>query len=109
MVEVAQHLKGRDFVRIGTWNSEELKTALDLADELKELRKQREPHELLPGRMLGMIYHANLLLEQAEQAYRIAARLAPNEAQWAYARAVLEEKHAAREIVVESALAARSG
>ena len=56
MVEVAQHLKGRDFVRIGTWNSEELKTALDLADELKELRKQREPHELLPGRTLGMIF-----------------------------------------------------
>ena len=56
MIEVAQHLKGRDFVRIGTWNSEELKTALDLADELKELRKQREPHELLPGRTLGMIF-----------------------------------------------------
>jgi ornithine carbamoyltransferase len=56
MVEVAQHLKGRDFTRIGTWNSEELKTALDLADELKELRKQREPHELLPGRALGMIF-----------------------------------------------------
>ncbi|TML16346.1 MAG: ornithine carbamoyltransferase [Actinobacteria bacterium] len=56
MVEVAQHLKGRDFVRIGTWNSEELKAALDLADELKELRKRREPHELLPGRTLGMIF-----------------------------------------------------
>jgi ornithine carbamoyltransferase len=56
MVEVAQHLKGRDFVRIGTWNSEELKTALDLADELKELRKLRDPQELLPGRMLGMIF-----------------------------------------------------
>jgi ornithine carbamoyltransferase len=56
MVEVAQHLKGRDFTRIGTWNSEELKTALDFADELKELRKRREPHELLPGRMLGMIF-----------------------------------------------------
>ena len=56
MVEVAQNLKGRDFVRIGTWNSEELKTALDLADELKVLRKQREPHELLPGRTLGMIF-----------------------------------------------------
>ncbi|HEY3051450.1 MAG TPA: ornithine carbamoyltransferase [Gaiellaceae bacterium] len=56
MVEVAQHLKGRDFTRIGTWNSEELKTALDLADELKALRKEREPHELLPGRTLGMIF-----------------------------------------------------
>jgi ornithine carbamoyltransferase len=56
MVDVAQHLKGRDFVRIGTWNSEELKTALDLADELKALREQGEPHELLPGRTLGMIF-----------------------------------------------------
>ena len=56
MVEVAQHLKGRDFTRIGTWNSEELKTALDLADELKTLRERREPHELLPGRTLGMIF-----------------------------------------------------
>jgi ornithine carbamoyltransferase len=56
VVEVAQHLKGRDFTRIGTWNSEELKTALDLADELKALRQRREPHELLPGRSLGMIF-----------------------------------------------------
>ena len=56
MVEVAQHLKGRDFTRIGTWNSDELKTALDLADELKALRRKREPHELLPGRTLGMIF-----------------------------------------------------
>ena len=56
MVEVAQHLKGRDFTRIGTWNSEELKTALELADELKALRQRREPHELLPGRTLGMIF-----------------------------------------------------
>jgi ornithine carbamoyltransferase len=56
MVEVAQHLKGRDFTRIGTWNSDELKTALDLADELKALRQKREPHALLPGRTLGMIF-----------------------------------------------------
>jgi ornithine carbamoyltransferase len=56
MVEVAQYLKGRDFTRIGTWNSDELKTALDLADELKALRKSREPHELLPGRSIGMIF-----------------------------------------------------
>jgi ornithine carbamoyltransferase len=56
MVEVAQHLKGRDFTRIGSWNSEELKTVLNLADELKALRQKREPHELLPGRTLGMIF-----------------------------------------------------
>ena len=38
MVEVAEHLKGRDFTRIGSWSSDELKTVLDLADELKELQ-----------------------------------------------------------------------
>src|SRR5438876_287722 len=31
MVEVPEHLKGRDFTRIGSWSSEELKTVLDLA------------------------------------------------------------------------------
>ena len=56
MVEVAEHLKGRDFTRIGSWSSEELKTVLDLADELKELQRRREPHELLPGRTVGLIF-----------------------------------------------------
>jgi len=56
MIEVPQHLKGRDFTRLGSWNTEELKTVLDLADSLKELQQQREPHELLPGRTLGMIF-----------------------------------------------------
>jgi ornithine carbamoyltransferase len=56
MVEVAEHLKGRDFTRIGSWNSADLTTILDLADELKRLRQTREPHELLPGRTLGMIF-----------------------------------------------------
>jgi ornithine carbamoyltransferase len=56
VVEVAQHLKGRDFTRIGSWSSEELKSVLDLADELKALRQKHEPHELLPGRTLGMIF-----------------------------------------------------
>jgi ornithine carbamoyltransferase len=56
MIEVAEHLKGRDFTRIGSWSSDELKTVLDLADELKALRRKREPHELLPGRTLGMIF-----------------------------------------------------
>ena len=56
MVEVAEHLKGRDFTRIGSWSSDELKTVLDLADELKSLRRERKPHELLHGRTLGMIF-----------------------------------------------------
>ena len=49
-------LKGRDFVRIGAWNRAELTTALDLADELKRLQERGEPHQLLPGRTLGMIF-----------------------------------------------------
>jgi ornithine carbamoyltransferase len=50
------HLKGRDFLRIGTWSRAELEVALDLADELKQLQRRREPHEVLPGRALGMIF-----------------------------------------------------
>ena len=35
---------------------EELEGTLDLADELKAARARREPHALLPGRSLGMIF-----------------------------------------------------
>ena len=42
---------------------------------------------------LGMAYHANLFLEQAAGAYRIAARLAPNDYQWAYCQAFLQEEN----------------
>ncbi|HLK68455.1 MAG TPA: tetratricopeptide repeat protein [Bryobacteraceae bacterium] len=42
---------------------------------------------------LGMAYHANLFLEQAASAYRIAARLAPNDYQWAYCQAFLQEEN----------------
>ena len=56
MIEVPQHLKGRDFTRIGSWSSDELKAVLDAADTLKTAQQAREPHELLPGRTLGMIF-----------------------------------------------------
>jgi ornithine carbamoyltransferase len=56
MIEVPQHLKGRDFTRIGSWSSEELKTVLDVADTLKAAQQAHEPQELLPGRTLGMIF-----------------------------------------------------
>jgi ornithine carbamoyltransferase len=56
MIEVPTHLKGRDFTRIGSWTSEELKTVLDLAGALKDAQRRGEPHELLPGRTLGMIF-----------------------------------------------------
>jgi ornithine carbamoyltransferase len=56
MRALPEHLRGRDFVRIGAWSRAELETVLDLAGELKELQRRREPHELLPGRALGMIF-----------------------------------------------------
>jgi ornithine carbamoyltransferase len=56
MPALLEHLKGRDFVRIGAWERADLEATLDLADELKELQRRREPHELLPGRALGMIF-----------------------------------------------------
>ncbi len=56
MLEVPEHLKGRDFTRIAAWSAEDLKVVLDLAAELKELQRRREEHRLLPGRALGMIF-----------------------------------------------------
>jgi len=42
---------------------------------------------------LGMTYDANLFLDQAARAYRIAARLAPGDYQWVYCQAFLEEEN----------------
>jgi ornithine carbamoyltransferase len=56
VVQVPEHLKGRDFTRMAAWSPEDIKTVLDLADELKELQRKREDHRLLPGRTLGMIF-----------------------------------------------------
>lgn len=41
---------------------------------------------------LGMIYHANQFFEQAESAYRIAARLAPRDYRWPFCRALALEE-----------------
>src|SRR5213592_2841200 len=56
MVAAVEDLKGRDFTRVADWSASELERVLDLADELKEQQKRREPHHLLPGRTLGMIF-----------------------------------------------------
>jgi tetratricopeptide (TPR) repeat protein len=42
---------------------------------------------------LGVAYHANEYPVQAAAAYRIAARLAPRDAQWVYCQALLEEEN----------------
>jgi ornithine carbamoyltransferase len=56
VIEVTDRLKGRHFTRMNDWSHEELRLALDLADELKAAQKAREDHRLLPGRGLAMIF-----------------------------------------------------
>jgi ornithine carbamoyltransferase len=56
VIDVSESLKGRSFTRVADWSSDELRSALDLADELKRLQAAREEHHLLPGRSLGMIF-----------------------------------------------------
>src|SRR5213083_227511 len=46
MPAVANSLKGRSFTRVSDWSP----------DELKRLQAGRQPHHLLPGRTLGMIF-----------------------------------------------------
>src|ERR1039457_6610096 len=43
---------------------------------------RRRPNSAEADGKLGMAYHANLFLEEAAAAYRIAARLAPNDYRW---------------------------
>jgi ornithine carbamoyltransferase len=56
LLDVAHDLKGRDFTRVADWSPDELRSCLDLADELKRLQQAGIEHRLLPGRTLGMIF-----------------------------------------------------
>ena len=49
-------LKGRSFTRVSDWSADELRTALDLADELKVERARRRELRILPGRTVGLIF-----------------------------------------------------
>ncbi len=62
-----------------------------LQDADREARRRPDSAEAV-GK-LGMAYHANLFLEQAEGAYRIAARSAPNDYRWVYCQAFLQEEN----------------
>lgn len=50
------NLKGRDLLCLYDFTPEEIKTILDLADELKAKQKRGEPHHYLQGKSLGMIF-----------------------------------------------------
>jgi tetratricopeptide (TPR) repeat protein len=67
----------------------DLRASLQNAD--REARRRPGSAEAI-GK-LGTAYHANLFVEQAGRAYRIAARLAPGDYRWAYAQAILQEEN----------------
>jgi ornithine carbamoyltransferase len=49
-------LTGRPLVRLADWMPAELDAVLDLSAELKGLQALREPHRLLEGRTLGLLF-----------------------------------------------------
>ena len=49
-------LRGRSLTRVRDWTAAEVEAVLDLADELKEQQRLREPHRLLEGRTLGLLF-----------------------------------------------------
>ncbi len=49
-------LAGRSLLRVRDWTAAELEATLDLADELKAKQRRREPHRLLEGRTLGLLF-----------------------------------------------------
>jgi len=57
MAGVPTTLKGRNFTRVADWSRAELRTLLDLADELKAERARRPELRVLPGRTIGLIFH----------------------------------------------------
>jgi ornithine carbamoyltransferase len=53
---ISAHLKGRDFLRVNDWATEELLLVLDLAERLKARQRERVAHRHLEGRSLGLIF-----------------------------------------------------
>lgn len=50
------HLRGRHFISLKDWNKEELETLLDFGIYLKKKQTLGEPHLLLDGKTLAMIF-----------------------------------------------------
>jgi ornithine carbamoyltransferase len=49
-------LRGRSLTRIRDWTAAEIERVLGLADELKAQQRAREPHRLLEGRTVGLLF-----------------------------------------------------
>ena len=46
----------RDFLSLADWSREELEAIFELTKDLKEKQKRGEPHRLLAGKTLAMIF-----------------------------------------------------
>jgi ornithine carbamoyltransferase len=53
---LAVDLRGRSLTRIRDWTAAEVEAVLDLADELKANRRRGEPHQMLEGRTVGLLF-----------------------------------------------------
>ena len=49
-------LRGKDFLALADYTTDEILYLLEVAKELKELQKQGKPHHYLSGKVLGMIF-----------------------------------------------------
>lgn len=56
MNSVKETLKGRDLLSLHDFTPQQITFILDFAAELKRMQKQGEPHALLQGQTLGMIF-----------------------------------------------------
>ena len=54
--EIAESMKGRDFLMLADFTPEEIKYLIDLAIELKAKQKAGEPHDILKGKTVGLIF-----------------------------------------------------
>ena len=56
MSGVSESLKGRSFTKLSDWGRAELEAVLDLADKLKQARRDGHEEQLLAGRTLALLF-----------------------------------------------------
>jgi len=56
MFEIKENLKGRDFISIHDFSTEEISYMLEVGDEIKKMQKTGQSHHYLSGKTLGMIF-----------------------------------------------------
>ncbi len=56
MNSLKETLKGRDFLSLHDFTPQQIALMIDFAAQLKQMQKRGEPHELLRGQSLGMIF-----------------------------------------------------